>query len=181
MSIPHNIYGAVGLTEGEASLNKIPVSVLNDEDFALVSYNNSIYIYSLNALSNLNEDIPSIIKPSDISGLSPDVDKPKRWVLQKISFATSENGDADGLDGVNNEALTSFLYKNSKFIKQITTWASLNSQYYSDIVHNKESLYVVCKCYINNLEVMPSKIECININTIRIWFPTKQNVFVVII
>lgn len=181
MSVPHNIYGAVGLTEGEASLNKIPVSLLNDKDFALVSYNNSVYIYSLNSLSNLDENIPSIIKPSDITILSSAEDKPKRWILQKNSFATSENGEGDILDGVNNESLSNNLYKNSKFIYQITNWTQSGSLYYSDIRHNKESVYVVCKCYIDNSEVIPSKIDCIDSNNIRIWFPTRLNVFVVII
>ena len=58
----YNIFGAVGITGDQPStLNKIATDVIKHDDFALVSSENKIYFYKLDAYSSLVENLPYLI------------------------------------------------------------------------------------------------------------------------
>lgn len=64
---------------------------------------------------------------------------------------------------------------------EITTWTQDGLFYYHDITHNKGYETIIIRCWKDNEMIYPKKIESININTVRIWMPVEENIFVVIV
>jgi len=79
---PSRIFGAIGLTgSGEKTLDSLPSNLVKDGDVAIVCDGLNVYFYTLDEDSNLDENVPFIIKPDDIdASLNPLVNY-KRWVL----------------------------------------------------------------------------------------------------
>lgn len=90
MATPYNIFGAVGLTGTSlATLDKISSDVISHNDFAIVSNNNLIYFYKLDAYSGITHSEPFVIKPNDITEESIPEIKNKRWILISQNYYNS--------------------------------------------------------------------------------------------
>ena len=86
----YNIFGAVGITGDQPStLNKIPTDVIKHDDFALVSSENKIYFYKLDAYSSLVENLPYVVKPIDITESTPADIARRRWILISQEYFNS--------------------------------------------------------------------------------------------
>lgn len=91
MATPYNIFGAVGLTGTSlATLDKISSDVISHNDFAIVSNNNLIYFYKLDAYSGITHSEPFVIKPNDITEESIPEIKNKRWILISQNYYNSD-------------------------------------------------------------------------------------------
>ena len=86
----YNIFGAVGITGDQPStLNKIAIDVIKHDDFAIVSSENKIYFYKLDAYSALEENLPYIVKPIDITESTPVDIARRRWILISQEYFNS--------------------------------------------------------------------------------------------
>jgi len=79
---PSRIFGAIGLTgSGEKTLDSLPSNLVKDGDVAIVCDGLNVYFYTLDEDSNLDENVPFIIKPDDIDASVNPLLNYKRWVL----------------------------------------------------------------------------------------------------
>lgn len=78
MISPTRIFGAIGLTGGgPKALDSFPSNMMEHDHVALVVDGTNILFYVCDASSNLNENIPYVVKPND--AVSPT--NYKRWIL----------------------------------------------------------------------------------------------------
>lgn len=79
---PSRIFGAIGLTgSGDKTLDSLPSNLVKDGDVAIVCDGLNVYFYTLDEDSNLDENVPFIIKPDDVdTSVNPSLNY-KRWVL----------------------------------------------------------------------------------------------------
>lgn len=66
----------------------------------------------------------------------------------------------------------------------VSTWTASGDEYKADIIHTHNNEYVVVQCYdaSNNEQIVPSEVESINPNLLRIFMPdSSKNLEVVIV
>lgn len=86
----YNIFGAVGITGSQPStLDKIAIDVVKHDDFAIVSHENKIYFYKMDGFSSLEQNLPYIVKPADITENTPIDIARRRWILISQEYFNS--------------------------------------------------------------------------------------------
>ena len=76
--MPNRNYGAIALTGGgDGALDALDGATFIDGDGAIVITASNFYVYTLDADSGLDEDVPDVIKPDTNAG-------DKRWTLVRL-------------------------------------------------------------------------------------------------